>query len=192
MSEKNPPTRVAILRALSKGEGVMSAAESLKVDPRVLRRLADENKIDLAPYRRHTGALKRRSRPGHPSPLGRWLKEHRLKLGLSTGELAARCGLDRMALYHVERGTVPGERHIPLLSKGLKVPAAKLHALCGEPVPRAKERASKAAGKAPASKPASKPAAKLNGKVSAAKAPNKKAAKKVTAKHSSAKKARAK
>ncbi len=192
MSEKNPPTRVAILRALSKGEGVMSAAESLKVDPRVLRRLADENKIDLAPYRRHTGALKRRSRPGHPSPLGRWLKEHRLKLGLSTGELAARCGLDRMALYHVERGTVPGERHIPLLSKGLKVPAAKLHALCGEPVPRAKERASKAAGKAPSSKPASKPAAKLNGKVSAAKAPNKKAAKKVTAKHSSAKKARAK
>src|SRR6478736_4672814 len=148
MSEKKAPNRAAIVRALGKGEGVMSAAEDLKVDPRVLRRLAEENGVDLGPYRRHTGALKRRSRPGHPSPLGKWLKEHRLKLGLSTGELAAQCGLDRMALYHVERGTVPGERHIPLLAKGLKVPAARLQALCGDPVPRAKAGKSSAA-KAP-------------------------------------------
>lgn len=174
MSEKKAPNRAAILRALGKGEGVMSAAESLKIDPRVLRRLAEENKIDLSPYRRHTGALKRRSRPGHPSPLGRWLKEHRLKLGLSTGELAARCGLDRMALYHVERGTVPGERHIPLLAKGLKVSAARLQALCGEPVPRVKERSSKA------------PISRVSVKKSAAKTPAKKAPAKKALKRASA------
>jgi hypothetical protein len=142
MSERKP-TKAAILRALGKGEGVLVAAETLSLDPRALRRLCEESGIDLAPYRRHTGALKRRSRPGHPSPLGKWLKEHRLKLGLTTGELAARCGLDRMALYHVERGTVPGERHIPAFAKGLRVSAASLQKLCGEPVPRARVKAAR-------------------------------------------------
>lgn len=69
--------------------------------------------------------------PEQAAALGSYLRQHRLALGLSTRELAARSGLDMSAVVRVEQGKIltPGPDKLRKLAHGLGIAAADLFAL---------------------------------------------------------------